>query len=130
MRKICSIATFLFLFVFFGGIAKATTSRIEQFVTVSGIVVDQDTNQPIPWAYVQFHRVNPETGYLDFVVNASGPDGNFIFRLPEGEYLLEASAETYYITRLNVSLRFYSKIDLLIVLTPSPAIISEPSLVF
>lgn len=112
--------------LFFSGIAEAAT--------ISGVVVDADTNVPIPWAYAQLHRLNSETGYLEFVTNGStAGDGSFVFEAEkEGNYLLEVSADSHFLSRTEVFVaEDWDTTGLLVELTPSPAIIScQPSLTF
>lgn len=124
MRK--NIVAWLISWLWLSGVAGAST--------ISGVVVNANTNFPIPWAYAQLHRLNPETGYLEFVINgATAKDGSFVFEAEkEGNYLLEVSADSYLLSRSDIFLADdWDTTGLLITLTPSPAAIScQPSLVF
>lgn len=127
MRKIIALGLLSFLCLLeISGVAEASI--------ISGVVVDANTNHPVPWAYVQFHRLNSETGYLEFVTNGStAEDGSFSFEVEkEGNYLLEVSADSYLLSRSDIFLADdWDTTGLLITLTPSPAAIScQPSLVF
>ncbi|MEK7480524.1 MAG: carboxypeptidase-like regulatory domain-containing protein [Patescibacteria group bacterium] len=97
MRKIVSLIFVAFI---------TFSSLIANAAVMSGVVVNANTNLPVPWAYVQLHRYNPETGYLEFVMNGTtAEDGSFFFNAEkEGNYLLEVSADSYLLSRVYTRL--------------------------
>jgi hypothetical protein len=107
-----------------------TRALIANAAAVSGVVVDADTNLPVPWAYAQLHRYNPETGYLEFAASGqTAEDGSFFFKTEkEGDHLLEVSADSYLLSRVYTFLADdWDTTGLLVILTPSPAIINGVS---
>jgi hypothetical protein len=63
--------------------------------TLSGIVVDRETDQPVPRAHVYALPKKPDTGRPGGSGGETGEDGRFQFDVEPGDYRVSASAESY-----------------------------------
>jgi hypothetical protein len=64
-------------------------------VTLSGVVVDRDTEQPVPRAGVSAAPVKPDPNRLGGFGAETGDDGRFQLEVEPGDYRVSAKAENY-----------------------------------
>ena len=68
-------------------------------ITLNGIVVDKETQEPLPGAMIELLKLNPneKENYV------TGADGTFSFQIvPKSEYKISASKENYFTISRNV----------------------------
>jgi hypothetical protein len=89
--------------------------------TLAGIVVDRETDQPIPRAAVIAYTTQPATGDRpgpsSSMIAPTGADGRFHFEVDPGEYKLTARAEGYGGEPLTVTASESGSSDLRMALT-------------
>lgn len=126
MRKFFGLVSVAFIAFFIFAPLAANAA------TISGWVVNETDNVPVPWSFLQLHKKDVGSGYLTFVGGFSSADGNYSFELPEPinfadavfeEYLLEAKAENYTLSRVPIFFDSVNDIVVNVTLTSSAVVL-------
>ena len=84
--------------------------------SVTGVVVDKDTERPVPRAFVVASR-KPQPGAPGRAGATAGEDGRFQLELEPGDYRVEASAENYSPAELDITVGTGGSSDLKLALS-------------
>ncbi len=91
MKKLSTVTMLLFAAILFS--ATGVFAQMPDLGTVSGSVVDQNTNDPIQYSMVAV--INPDGHHRPVAQGATDEAGNYTLDVPYGEYIVVAHAFEY-----------------------------------